>query len=62
MARTRGHSLLLGCWRDAACVCMMISTVDRSIIRQTDGGSYNSIVRDYPVVLNIDGACAPVPR
>ena len=22
----------------------------------------NSAVRDYPVVLNIDGACAPAPR
>ena len=23
---------------------------------------YNRTVRDYPVVLNIDGACAAVPR
>ena len=24
--------------------------------------AFNSAVRDYPVVLNIDRACAPAPR
>ena len=32
------------------------------VLTLTNVESQNSAVRDYPVVLNIDGACAPAPR
>ena len=38
-----------------------VLTLGRSIPK-TNVESQNSAVRDYPVVLNIDGACAPAPR
>ena len=40
----------------------MRNDVSVTIMYSVNASCPNSIVCDYPVVLNIDAACAPVPR